>query len=90
MFWNQYVADTLSGKKADDTANEAPLVDHPTKALMIQALERSSRDAVGAFSELPSAPDRKAVELMMAFIEHTGEHYGQLVVYSRLAGIVQS
>ena len=73
----------MSGKQADDTSNEVPLADYPTKALMIQALERSSREAVAAFT-----PDLKRIELMMAFIEHTGEHYGQLAVYSRLAGIV--
>jgi uncharacterized damage-inducible protein DinB len=27
-------------------------------------------------------------ELMISFIEHNCEHYGQLVVYARLQGIV--
>jgi hypothetical protein len=35
-------------------------------------------------------PDQKARVLDIAYgiIEHSGEHYGQLVVYYRLAGLV--
>ena len=86
-FWNQYVADSLSGNKVDDSSNEVPLVNYPTKARIVEVLERSSRDAVAALREHPSDLDLKTVELMMTFIEHTCEHYGQLVVYSRLMGI---
>jgi hypothetical protein len=88
VFWNQYVADSLRGKKADDSLNEAPLSDYPTKACMIEALERTSRETVEALRERGLALELKAVELVMPFIEHTCEHYGQLVVYSRLMGIV--
>jgi hypothetical protein len=27
-------------------------------------------------------------DTMVSFIEHSGEHYGQLVMYARLAGVV--
>ena len=30
----------------------------------------------------------EAAELLVSFIEHNCEHYGQLVVYARLSGIV--
>jgi uncharacterized damage-inducible protein DinB len=32
--------------------------------------------------------DLKTIEMLATFIEHTTEHYGQLVVYARLNGIV--
>jgi len=28
------------------------------------------------------------VDTMISFIEHSGEHYGQLVMYARLNGVV--
>ena len=86
-FWNQYVADSLSGKQGDDSSNEVPLVNYPTKARIVEVLERNSREAVAALRKHPSDLDLKTVELMITFIEHSCEHYGQLVVYSRLMGI---
>jgi uncharacterized damage-inducible protein DinB len=87
-FWNQYVADCLHGKKADDTSNELPLAEYSTKASALAALQRSSK-AVGVALRTQETPvDPKTVELIVTFIEHTSEHYGQLVIYSRLLGIV--
>ena len=80
-FWNQYAADCLNGKAADDTSNELPLAQYSTKTSALAALRRSSA-AVGA------GLDPKTIELIVTFLEHTSEHYGQLVVYSRLMGIV--
>ncbi len=42
-FWNQYVADSLSGKQVDDSSNEVPLLNYPTKARIVEVLERNSR-----------------------------------------------
>ena len=86
-FWSQYVADSLSGKQVDESSNEVPSINYPTKARIVEVLERNSREAVAALRKHPSDLDLKTVELMMTFIEHTCEHYGQLVVYSRLMGI---
>src|SRR6266545_3288078 len=41
-FWNQYVADSLRGKSANDTANELPLAKYPKKADVLEALRRSA------------------------------------------------
>jgi hypothetical protein len=35
-----------------------------------------------------ATPSSKATRLFNTFTEHAGEHYGQLVVYYRLNGIV--
>ena len=83
-FWNRYVADTARGKKADDSANELPKEDYPTKARVLAALEQSAADATAALRET----DARNTELLVSFLEHTSEHYGQLVIYARLNGIV--
>ncbi len=87
-FWNRYVADVLSGKPADDSANEVPFAKYSTRAKMIQIMEQNAHSVVAAFKALPSSADPKTVELLMSFTEHACEHYGQLAVYARLAGIV--
>jgi uncharacterized damage-inducible protein DinB len=87
-FWNQYVADTLRGKKADDMGNELPPTAYATKASIIEALSGSSVDVATALREYHPPLDLKATELIMTFVKHTSEHYGQLVVYTRLMGIV--
>lgn len=87
-FWNQFVADSLRGTKADDTTNELPLADFPTKASVLEALKRTSRDVAEALRNHQTSVNAKTLEVVMPFVEHTSEHYGQLVVYARLIGIV--
>jgi uncharacterized damage-inducible protein DinB len=87
-FWNQYVADSLRNRKADDTANELPSAACPTKARILEVLKQSSEDVVRALHDRQARLDSKTAELLMPFMEHTSEHYGQLVVYARLKGIV--
>jgi uncharacterized damage-inducible protein DinB len=87
-FWNLYVADSLRGKQTNDTSNELPLADFPTKEKILEELKKSSEDVATALRERPSSRDLKAAELILTFTEHTSEHYGQLAVYARLVGIV--
>jgi len=87
-FWNQYVADTARGTKAQEAANELPLNEYATKAKIVKALKSSTEDAAAALSEHAGEQNLKIAELAVTFIGHTAEHYGQLAVYSRLAGIV--
>jgi uncharacterized damage-inducible protein DinB len=87
-FWNQYVVDVLRGKKADDTGNELPPAAYTNKASIVEALKRTSADVATALGEHHGTLDLKATELIMTFVEHTSEHYGQLAVYTRLMGIV--
>lgn len=53
---------------------------------MIEALRKSFEGLTAALRECIF--DAQRVRTILAFIEHNCEHYGQLVVYSRLAGIV--
>jgi uncharacterized damage-inducible protein DinB len=87
-FWNQYVADTLKGKKGNDSLNELARADYPTKASALAALQQSAEDVSTALRENRGEPNSKTMDLVMSFAEHTAEHYGQLVVYGRLIGIV--
>jgi uncharacterized damage-inducible protein DinB len=87
-FWNQYVTGTLNGKEADDSGNELPSAVYTTKASILEALKRSSADVATALRQHHHPLDLKVTELIMTFVEHTSEHYGQLVVYARLMGIV--
>ena len=87
-FWNDYAARCLRGEAADGAANELPRERYPTKRDIVPAL-RASFDAVGAvLATGHAAPDPTAQDTVVSFLEHGGEHYGQLVMYYRLAGLV--
>src|SRR5215475_8528982 len=62
-FWNQYVTDSLSGKSADDTANELPRSAYPMKAAVLEALKQSSEDVVRVLRDRRGPVDSKAAEL---------------------------
>lgn len=87
-FWNRYVEDSARGKKADDSASELPKDKFSTKARILDALKRSATDAADALKENSSGLSADTTEMLVTFIEHNCEHYGQLVVYARLNGIV--
>jgi uncharacterized damage-inducible protein DinB len=87
-FWNQFVADTTRGRNADDSSNELPKPEYSTKARTLEALNRTSADAAAALREAKPGLDSKLAEMVVSFIEHTSEHYGQLAVYARLMGVV--
>jgi uncharacterized damage-inducible protein DinB len=87
-FWNRHVADSARGRKGDDTANELPKDEFSTKTRIISALKHNAASATEALKENPSGLSPDMAEMVVIFIEHTCEHYGQLVVYARLNGII--
>jgi hypothetical protein len=87
-FWNGYVAKTARGEKADTKQNELPKAQYGTKAAIVKALKDSLADATAQLKNGPATPSAKLTDLWVAFTEHSGEHYGQMVVYYRLNGIV--
>jgi hypothetical protein len=87
-FWNGYVAKTARGEKADGKLNELPKSEYPTKAAVVKALKSSLAEATALLKQGPATPNVKLTNLWVSFTEHSGEHYGQLVVYYRLNGIV--
>lgn len=87
-FWNRHVADSAHGRKGDDTANELPKDEFSNKTRIIDALKHSAASATDALKENPSGLSPKMAEMVVTFIEHNCEHFGQLVVYARLSQIV--
>ena len=87
-FWNTYVAKTVRGEKVDPKVNELPKADYPSKAAIVKALKSSLAETTKLLKEAPASPGATSTGLWVAFIEHSGEHYGQMVVYYRLNGIV--
>jgi uncharacterized damage-inducible protein DinB len=87
-FWNYYVADSARGETPNDAANELAKDDFPTKAAVIKVVRRSAADAARALKENPAELPLELAEMVVMFIEHNCEHYGQLAVYARLNGIV--
>jgi len=87
-FWNTFVAKTVRGEKIDPKINELSKADYPTKAAIVKALKSSLAEATALLKQASASPDAKSTGLWVSFIEHSGEHYGQMVVYYRLNGIV--
>jgi uncharacterized damage-inducible protein DinB len=58
------------------------------KAEIVAAFQKSAEDADAALKALPPEYFTRTLAPWPAVIEHNGEHYGQLVVYYRLNGIV--
>ena len=87
-FWNRYVQKTLRREEADGQANELPRTTYPTKAKVVKALRTSFDEVAKEFGAMNGKSNSADADTMVSFIEHSGEHYGQLVVYARLNGVV--
>jgi uncharacterized damage-inducible protein DinB len=89
-FWNVYVQKTLLSEAVNGDANELPRDEYPTRERIAAALRKSFDDVKGAFARNGNGngPSEAACDTMVTFIEHNGEHYGQLAVYYRLNGLV--
>jgi hypothetical protein len=95
---NYFVINAAKGLKPP--TGDAKRSDYPTKAAVVEFVKKSFGEGAaliqskgdGGMSDLCKDPfanqqDRFS-DLAWGFIEHSGEHYGQLVVYYRVAGLV--
>src|SRR5215211_8254444 len=87
-FWNRYVQKTLRREEADGQANELPRASYPTKSKLVKVLRSTFDDVAKEFRAMNGRTNSTDEDTMVSFIEHGGEHYGQLVVYARLNGVV--
>jgi uncharacterized damage-inducible protein DinB len=87
-FWNVYVRDVALGRKGNDQGNELSKDEAATKRQVIDALKTTSAAVSDALRSASGRLSPETAEMIVTFIEHTCEHYGQLVVYARLNGIV--
>ena len=94
---NDFFTDVANGKKAkDDESREH----YKTKAAIVAYVKKSFADGAAVIKEKGDAGMLQMVTdaesghtvplqaLAYSLIEHSGEHYGQLVVYYRVAGLV--
>jgi len=86
-FWSQYVVERANGREPDESSNELPKAHYSTKKQILNVLRQSNKESVAALRKHETLDDKTA-EMLVAFIAHTSEHYGQLVVYTRLNNIV--
>jgi hypothetical protein len=86
-FWNEYAEASLAGKVADGEANELDAKRYPGKPEILPAL-RESFAGVARLAGDGLPDDESTLDTLVSFIEHGGEHYGQLVMYYRLNGLV--
>lgn len=96
---NYAYVNALSGKKMGPADNDPSRSVYRTKADVVAVLEKSFADGTALIKEhanqlsrIISDPDsgRPSSELVswLNDCEHSGEHYGQLVVYYRVNGLV--
>ena len=76
--------------KRDQYKSKADIVAFVKKSFADGAAALESKGERGLMTEVVYFPDQKArvLDIANGLIEHSGEHYGQLVVYYRLAGLV--
>ncbi len=86
-FWNQYARDALRGAQPDGEANEVPGAAYRDKAAVV-AVVRESFAEVRAEAARGGRLKEADGQTLLGLLVHAGEHYGQLVVYARLAGVV--
>lgn len=94
---NDFFTDAAQGKKPrDDESREhyktkAQIVDYLKKSFAEGAALIKEKGDTGMMAPVVEALGGRTVpafDLAYGLIEHSGEHYGQLVVYYRLAGLV--
>lgn len=87
-FWNQYVTASVRRQNPDGSANELSAAEYPSKEKALAVLQSSAAEAAAALRQGRADLSAESMELVVSFIEHTSEHYGQLTVYARLMDVV--
>ena len=92
-----YFTNTVMGQKPpagdpkrDQYKSKADIVAFVKKSFADGATAIQSKGEKGLTTEVVYFPQQKSrvIDIAYGIIEHSGEHYGQLVVYYRLAGLV--
>lgn len=81
-----YLAKVAHGEKTKYA--ELSREKYPTKADIVAVLKQSFDDVSALLKTQGDEQAKTRPGLWIGFLEHAGEHYGQLVVYYRLNGIV--
>ena len=88
VFWNRWLAASARGESPDGSANEIARSEAPNRARALAAFEESVAEAAAPLARGEDELNSEFAGLYASFLGHTSEHYGQLAVYARLAGVV--
>jgi len=83
---NTYAAKAGRGQAAN--WDELDPKNYKTKAEVVSAFEKSIADSSAALKATPAEQLSKSAAPWLSVIEHSAEHYGQLVTYYRLNKLV--
>jgi len=86
MSGNVYASKAGRGEKVK--WDELDAKNYKGKAEIVSALKKSIADADATLNAVPDEQFAKTLGPWMGVMEHSAEHYGQLVVYYRLNGLV--
>ncbi len=85
-FWNAHFCKALRREDSDGSANELSREKYATKAGIVSALRKSFDDVKAELSS--GGREISDLDGLITYVGHNGEHYGQLVVYYRLYGLI--
>ncbi|MGH7694967.1 MAG: DinB family protein [Gemmatimonadaceae bacterium] len=85
-FWNAHFCRALRREDSDGSANELSREKYPVKGKIVAALRKSFDDVKAELSN--GGREVSDLDGLITYVGHNGEHYGQLVVYYRLNGLV--
>ena len=83
-FWSGHLAATMRNENPDGAANALAADKYPSKNAIVRALHETDEEVRVALAKNGVA----SADAVVSFIEHHGEHYGQLVMYYRMNGLV--
>lgn len=78
----------VSGMKMGDGRNDPAVTDYKTKEQTVAFLKKSVADGAAEIQKEGDSGVLAHLDYWTGYIEHMGEHYGQLVVYYRNNGVV--
>jgi hypothetical protein len=87
-FWNQFVEKAARGEKPDPKPNQLPRAEYKTKEQVVSVVKTSFEGAIAALNASSEESALQRLQLWAGFLEHNGEHYGQMVMYYRLKNLV--
>ena len=88
MAGNTYAAKAGRGENVKWDDQEVDPKKYHGKAEIVAAFQKSVDDATATLNATPAEQFTKSIAPWISVIEHSGEHYGLLVAYYRLNGIV--
>ncbi len=85
---NYDLINRVTGKKLGNAENDPSTETFKTKAQIIDFVKKSVTDGAAAIQAGGDAGALQNLEMWVGYLEHSGEHYGQLVVYYRNNNVV--